>query len=95
MNREKKWRENAHSLHSTTTTTTTTTVGRPDDRRRDADRAKSRDEWVGESGFETVGAAKRVEQGAGCGRRVERATDVELLGLRVGFFVVDHGGAGT
>lgn len=66
-----------------------------DDRRRDANRAESRDERVGESGFEAVGAAKRVEQGAGCGRRGERATDVELLGLRVDFFVVDRGGAGT
>ena len=91
--RKKKWRENAHSLHSATTTTTTT--GRPGDRGRDANRAESRDERVGESGFETVGAAKRVEQGAGCGRRGERATDVELLGLRVDFFVVDRGGAGT
>jgi hypothetical protein len=91
VDRQKKWRENAHSLHSATTTTT----GRPDDRRRDANRAESRDERVGESGFETVGAAKRVEQGAERGRRGERATRVELLDLPVDFFVVDRGGSGT
>lgn len=90
---QEKRRENARSLHSAATTTTTT--GRPDDRRRDANRAESRDERVGESGFETVGAAKRVEQGAERGRRGERATRVELLDLPVDFFVIDRGGSGT
>jgi hypothetical protein len=68
---------------------------RLDNRRRDANRAESRDERVGESGFEAIGQAKRFEQGAGGGRRNARATRVELLGVRVDFFVTERGGAGS